>query len=134
MVGFSDYEQIILALCLYREARGETSEAKRAVAWTIRNRVMQPSWWGKSWIEVITRPYQFTSFNRGDANVGVWPKTTDSTWLDCLSIASEVWEGKGPDNSGGATHYFDDSLADNPPLWARELQPTVKVGRLNFFR
>ena len=130
---FSDYEKVLLALCIYREARGEVSEARRAVAWTVRNRIYSNThWWGRTWAEVITKPYQFSSFNRNDPNVTVFPLSEDSAWLDCLAIASEVYEGHGGDVSGGATHYHDDSIV--PPTWTGNMNLILKVGRLNFYK
>jgi spore germination cell wall hydrolase CwlJ-like protein len=40
--------------------------------------------------------------------------------------------GASTDNTGGATHYYDDSIA--PPAWASFYPFTVKLGRLNFHR
>jgi N-acetylmuramoyl-L-alanine amidase len=61
-------DTFLLALAIYREARGEDLAAKIAVGCVIRNRVQHPSWYGRSWFEVITKPYQFSSFNLGEPN------------------------------------------------------------------
>ena len=130
------YELVLLALCLWREARGETVAAKEAVAWCIRNRVTHPTWWGTDWCSVILKPWQFSSFNANDPNAVKWPRPNDASWQSCLVIANAVYAGEGQDPTHGATHYFDDSLKDNPPKWATDesLEPAGKIGRLNFYR
>ena len=130
------YELIMLALVLWREARGESLDAKRAVAWSIRNRVRKPSWWGKDWIEVITKKFQYTSMTfAGDPNLVLWPRSIDLNWQGALSIATEVMAGQGSDPTGGATHYFDKSLDANPPSWSKVSSSvhTVDVGAFHFY-
>jgi N-acetylmuramoyl-L-alanine amidase len=130
------YEIALLALCIWREARGESVAAKEAVAWAIRNRVLHPTWWGVDWITVILKPAQFSSFNANDPNAVKWPQMVDNTWLSSLVIAQAVHDGKGVDPTGGATHYFDDSLKDHPPAWAQDgsMELVTKIGSLNFWR
>lgn len=128
------YEMFLLALCIWREARGEILDAKRGVAWVVRNRAAHPSWWGSDFISVILKPAQFSSFNANDPNAVKWPSPADASWIASLEIAAEVFAGAVPDPTGGATYYFDDSIAENPPAWAAQLEPCAKIGRLNFFR
>lgn len=130
------FEIALLALCIWREARGEPLDAKQAVAWAIRNRVTNPSWWGNSWQSVILKPWQFSSFNAGDPNAVKWPQETDSSWQASLGFANDVWHGTGVDPTGGATHYFDNSLDNHPPGWATDgsMQHCADIGALRFYR
>ena len=130
------YELILLMLCIWREARGETFEAKHAVGWVIRNRAMKPGkqWYGNDWEEVILKPWQFSSFNANDPNAAKFPLPTDPAFGACLLTAKHVYDGTFADNTDGSTFYFDDSMAANPPDWAKTLTSTVKIGRLNFFK
>src|ERR1700686_3280399 len=52
-------DTFMLALAIYREARGEDLTGKIAADCVIRNRVQHPSWYGRNWFDVITKPYQF---------------------------------------------------------------------------
>ena len=84
----------LLGLCIWREARGEAELGKRGVAHAIANRAKSPSWWGHDWYTVITKPYQFSSFNEDDPNSKKWPAEEDSSWIESLSVASG--ERSGP--------------------------------------
>ena len=131
-------DQTLLALVLWREARGELYLTKQAVAWSIRNRVKHPSWWGHTWWSVILFPWQYSSFNHNDPNAVKWPVEDDPTWEDCLEIASMI--GAEPpkvgDMTGGAVSYFDISLDTHPPTWATDgsMTKTLDSGRLHFYK
>jgi N-acetylmuramoyl-L-alanine amidase len=136
------YEFILLALCLWREARGELSTTKLAVAWSIRNRVANPGWWGKTWAEVILAPWQYSSFNHNDPNATKWPAELDPSWQDSLTVASQVYSDDLhdapilPDPTDGATSYYDMSMDTDPPSWAVD-GSQVHVcdwGRLHFYK
>lgn len=132
------YSLVLLALCIWREARGELYVTKTCVAWTIRNRVMKPGWWGHSWEGVILMPYQFSSFNHNDPNATKLPHSEDPSWQDCLDIATKVFATPPglEDLTQGATSYFDASLDPDPPKWSFDgsNQKTVDFGRLHFYR
>lgn len=126
------YPLQLLALCVWREARGETQDAKRGVAWAIRNRVQHPSWWGIDWVSVILKPKQFSSFNHDDPNATKFPTLADTSWAASLAAAAEAFDGTGPDPVAGADHYYDDSIAK--PAWAEGKTLTTKLGKLNFYK
>ena len=135
------WDMSILALCLWREARGETLATKQAVAWSIRNRVLNPKWWGYDWQSVILMPFQYSSFNRTDPNATKFP-TPGPAWDDCLTAASQVWTPFPtdtpvlPDPTGGANSYFDMSLDSIPPDWSKAPGTihTIDSGRLHFYK
>ena len=126
-------EIFMIALAIYREARGEDLSAKIAVGCAIRNRVQHPDWYGKNWFECITKPYQFSSFNRGEPNSIVFGSPDQPAWAESLAAALRVLSGE-PDPTGGATFYFDQSLDKNPPKWASIYAHTGDVGRFRFFK
>jgi N-acetylmuramoyl-L-alanine amidase len=131
-------EETLLALCIWREARGEMVPTKTAVAWSIRNRVEQPRWWGTSYWSVILKPWQFSCFNENDPNATLWPTETDPSWLDSLAVANAVIVNPplSPDPTGGAVSYFDVSLDNDPPSWATDgsMVKSFDSGRLHFYK
>jgi len=130
------YPVILLALCIWREARGEPFDAKTAVAWSIRNRVNRPRWWGHTFESCILMPYQYSSFNRNDPNSAKLPVSSDPNWTDALTIAIDVYLPTPTlgDKSCGADSYYDRSLDGCPPEWAAQANHTADVGAFHFFR
>ena len=126
-------DTFMLALAIYREARGQDLTGKIAAGCVIRNRVQHPSWYGGNWFDVITKPYQFSSFNPGDRNSAVFGSATDRAWQDSIAAALRVMGGE-PDPTGGATFYFDQTLANNPPKWASIYFHTTDIGAFHFFK
>ena len=126
------YEVVLLALTVWREARGEPFEARVAVAHSIKNRVERPSWWGKDWISVLTKKWQYSSLtDPRDTQLTTWPKADDATFAECLNVAEGVMSGSFNSPVKGADSYFDDSIA--PPAWATPETFVGKVGKLNFY-
>lgn len=121
-----------LALVLWREARGEPTEGKIAVAHSIMNRVKRPSWWGHSVMTVVTKKWQYSSMtDPKDAQLVRWPTDSDREWLDCLSIAYDVYMGSLDNPAPGADSYFADSIP--PPNWADPKKFVVKIGHHSFY-
>jgi len=132
-----DPDQIILARALFGEARNVLvpDEARIAIGWVIRHRVESSRWPDTYW-EVITTPYQFSSFTLGDPNRPYIenPLHKDSTtdkeaWEHAYEIAGKVIGDKSPDPTNGANHYYDDSI--NAPPWAKDQQPTLTISYIN---
>lgn len=134
-------ELALLALVTWREARGEVLFTKQAVAWSIRNRVLKPGWWGHSWWSVILMPYQYSSFNRTDPEATKWPVAVDPSWEEALLVASQVYTSDlsaSPvilDPTGGAHSYFDESMDAHPPSWALDghMKKVCEFGRMRFY-
>jgi spore germination cell wall hydrolase CwlJ-like protein len=132
----------ILTLATWREARGEQELGQRGVAWVIANRVAHPCWWSESkqvlpslWHAVILKPYQFSSFNDGDANARLWPDDDDPAYTRVLSVCSGVILNMDTDPTGGATSYYDTSIGF-PKAWGNEAgwENTMNAGRLRFWK
>lgn len=117
------WEVALLALTVWREARGESWQGKLGVAWSIRNRTMHPGqdWWGNDWEEVILKKWQYSSISDpNDPNIKLLPgdPRSDPSWSDCLTIACKVYSNSIADPTGGATHYHSAFMA-TPPAWVR---------------
>jgi spore germination cell wall hydrolase CwlJ-like protein len=129
----ADTQVAILALCVWREARGESDLAKSAVARVIANRAADVrKRWPNSVAGVVLQPFQFTSFIEKDPNNAKFPAAHDPSWTSCVAAAQAAIAGAGPDPSCGANHYFDDSI--KPPKWADPTKQSAAIGRLTFFR
>jgi spore germination cell wall hydrolase CwlJ-like protein len=131
------YDLFILALCIWREARGESIDTKRAVAWVIRNRADHPGWWGgPSIVSVVLHPWQFSSFNHADPNSTKLPQPDDPSWIASLMAAQRAYNRVGPDPTAGAVLYFDKSMDSDPPPWSKDNSMThcCDVGAIHFFR
>lgn len=124
------YEEVLLAIAVWREARGESSSAQAGVMWVILNRAACPSWWGKGVIDCILMPYQFSSFNAGDPNATKFPLSTDPVFPSILAMV----RNPPADPTSGATSYFDSSLDDNPPQWSLHMTRTCNIGNLRFLK
>ena len=125
---------IFLALCVWRESRGESAEAQLAVAYSILQRVARGGWWGTDVQSVIGKKWQYSSMTApGDPNLIVWPQSNDPSWDACLNVAQAALTCSQPNPAPGADSYFDDSI--NPPGWAQAPASRVaKIGKLNFWR
>lgn len=106
--------RFVLALCVYREARGESPRGKRLVAQVIENRV-QDKRWPDTYVSVVTQPWQFSSFNAADPNVSKFPSETDPAWPECVRAADAVLESAEPFTD--ANHYHTDAVS---PAWKDE--------------
>lgn len=133
------WELSLLALCVWREARGEPYHGMLGVAWSIRNRVMDPkqNWWGNDWEEVVLKPWQYSSFNANDPNATKFPgdPKKDLSWAMCLQVAEDVYSSNNiADPTNGATHYHTTDLTgDKLPVWAKTAQFKVRLGNQLFY-
>jgi hypothetical protein len=147
-ISLSDHPPVVLlAMCLFGEARGESEETRAAVAQVVVNRARHAHrvfgsrrglMFHENVVSVLTRPFQFSCFLTSDVN---YVKLFDplayeqySVWANCLTIASEALRSEKLQDTltHNSDHYFDDSI--EPPTWADPAKETVKFGRLRFFR
>lgn len=131
----------LIALAIWRESRGASLDAMKAVAFSIRNRVQHPSWWGKDWHTVITAHEQYSCFNSTDPQVTKFPVPTDPQWQEAVTIAKLVYNDNNaqssiPDPTDGCTHYYDKTLDANPPAWAKstEMVHVCDIGPFHCYR
>lgn len=133
----------VLARTLWGEARGEGLAGMIAVAWSIRNRVGTdlhndglPDWWGEGYIEVCKKPYQFSCWNKGDPNQPFLSGARQIPFRElaqCRLAADQVIDGKVPDPTSGATHYYATTMP-SAPKWAAGAKKTLTLGHHIFFK
>lgn len=125
-----DEGELLTALCIWRESRGERYEAKRGVFCVLRNRCrMSPREGFKSTLqENVLKPWAFSSFNAGDPNCDKYPASDDPSWLDCLHA---VRDNGDYDSTKGAQFYFSLPLTAPPHAWG-PVEITAVIGGLTF--
>ena len=136
-VSFTDLE--IIARTLYGEARGEIPAGQIAVAWCIRNRAEidlgndgKPDWWGEGIAGVCRKPFQFSSWNAADPMHPKLLAASSAQLKECLAACFAVLTGEAADPTGGATHYYADTIP--MPRWAIGKAPIAVFGAHRFFR
>lgn len=125
----ADY--FMMALCLWREARGEGRDGQIAVGCVIKNRVNKHM--SSVYTEVV-KPWQFSSITAtGDPQLGKYPVLLDTGWGRIQELARALCDGEIQDTTGGATLYYADSIPF-PSTWDKsKLTETVKIGHHTFF-
>ena len=153
-----DVDQVhCLAKNIYFEARGESTNGKIAVANVTMNRVFNrrypnticgvveqavySSWWKKHHDRLVPVKWkcQFTWFCDGKSD-HIQLTKADGTiiapnmqaWQKSLEVAVGVVRGEYADNTNGATHYYNPSLAD--PKWAAAYQHVALIDNHSFHR
>ncbi|MGO2711610.1 cell wall hydrolase [Pseudomonas helleri] len=135
----TEKDRDILARTLWGEARGESLAGQIAVAWTIRNRVNDgkaKSWWGEGYVGVCQKPYQFSCWNKNDPNFAYLSGAKAIPFRELAQAriaADQVIDGKVPDPTGGATHYYATTMP-KAPAWTAKAKQTLKLGHHVFFK
>ena len=124
---------IFMALCLWREARGESVACRIAIAYVIMNRVLHPKWgWKSDIMQVIFMPMQFSSLtDPKDKQLTLWPASNDVQWLECVKIAEQVVYGDAINPIGAANHYYDISIP--APYWAKDSNFIIQIDNIKFY-
>lgn len=121
-----------LALILWREARGESVDAREAVGQVVMNRVRKPGWWGKDVMSVVFKRWQFSSVtDPKDQQLTKWPESSDKQWGECLDIASRCVNNQIGNIVQGGDSYYDTSIP--APYWAKQEQFVCQIGKLRFY-
>ena len=128
---WKSYQLSLLALVIWREARGEGPKCMTAVGCSIRNRVKRPSWWGKDYVACITKKWQYSSMAApNDPQLILYPQTGDPAFELALQIAEWVIAETVSNPFPGADSYYDSSIP--APKWATADTFCGKLGRISF--
>lgn len=127
---------VLLAMLIFGEARGESVDVKKAVANVVLNR-LRAGGFGKTLTHVILAPNQFSCFNANDVNHTKMYRPlsyeTSSVWEQCYFAGLTARLGVHADPTNGATFYHDSSINHPPKDWGT-VEKTVQLGRLTFYR
>lgn len=127
----------VLARTVWGEARGESQEAKIAVAAVVLNRVKQSHRRETTIMGAATEPFQFSCWNNSDPNRDKIYAVTleDSSFRDSYRAALSALDGRDP--TYGATHYHTiqkPKWAETwPPNWAKGHEPVAQIGDHLFY-
>ena len=109
-----------LTRVVYGEARGESDEGKKAVAWTVINRHNIS---GKSIQFEATKKSQFCCYSGEMKETNARDK--------CKQIAEDAINERNSDPTGGATFFYS---GNNVPSWAKGKSPCATIGGHKFFK
>lgn len=129
-MNWEDFDKVSMALCMWREARGEGVDGMRAVGHVINNRAIALK---KSWAQIVYAKLQFSSMTYPeDPQLTNIPVVPDEQFAQACTIADAIAAGTDEDLTQGAQYYFADSIA--MPNWAKQMTETSKIGRQTFFK
>lgn len=108
-IPYDDNDVLSLALCAWKEARGEGPDGMRAVMHVILHRAIH--WYGNHAESVHTAVYaknQFTSMSvPSDPEFNLAPKAGDPQYVYCEQIAPTILSETDQDLTHGALYYGD---------------------------
>lgn len=130
-----DEDLKLLALVMWREARGEATDGLRAVAHVIRNRVLA---WHQSWQQIIMAKNQFSSMSAtGDPQLNLYPNYQSPAYAQIARIAERIYDGTDEDLTHGALYYWNPRTATSK--WFKQhiadvMEKVAVIGNHEFFR
>lgn len=130
---------LIVALTIFGEARGEPVDGQIAVACVIRNRVRDLRW-PDDYSGVCLQKKQFSCWNPNDPTYPEIVKAAERTLISGMSpilkqcewIASGVIRGAVLDITDRANHYHARTI--KTPRWAKGMVMTGAKGQHVFYR
>lgn len=97
----------LLALCTWKEARGEGELGCDAVMHVIKNRIGATGF-AHTLHDVVMGRNQFSSMSiPSDLEFNLQPKSDDAIYLHCVDMASKVLTGSETDPTHGAHYYVN---------------------------
>lgn len=137
-------EEVLHAMLVWGEGRGEPSDGRCAIAHIplerMKRRISMGRKSGNTLRETILSPWQFSCFNANDPNRAKLLRPVEheglGLWAACWRTALEARMGQSVSPVPGATHYVVRRLWSRPtavnrrPKWFEE--PSIKSGRTRF--
>lgn len=125
----SDPAAICLALALYFEGRGESTDGQIAIAEVVVNRA-ESDRYPDHICEVVFQPKQFSFVTNNETPE---PAEDSPQWVKALRLANAYLAAPKDATglTGGSLWYH---AAYVKPAWAAKLQRTVKIGNHIFYK
>ena len=133
-----DDDLLTLARTIYGEARSqkEPSAGREAVAHVVMTRLAKKFRNAKTITDVCRAKMQFSCWNSNDPNkpiIEAANRGLNPVFDQCFAFAEQVANGQLDDNTGGATHYYSETIAR--PNWAKPpAKQTTQIGSHLFFK
>jgi spore germination cell wall hydrolase CwlJ-like protein len=109
-----------MALCIWKEARGEGQNGMRAVAHVIKNRVGTPGF-AHTLHDVIYGKNQFTSMSiPSDPEFNLIPPPGDVQFAYCTTLCPQILNGSDEDLTFGA-HYYENAATATSGWFTRNI-------------
>ena len=131
------FDRQIAALTIFSEASNQSPECRRAIAFSLFNRLrFSPEKYGHTIAAVCLKRMQYSEWNADaadNANLLRAASTpeTDGVMMDCLSAYQQALAG-GTDPSNGATHFYARSIP--APGWTANATLAAQIGDVLFWR
>lgn len=129
MTDVPTFDEVIAALTIYGEARGEPEPGKVAIGHVIRNSIKRGRW-GKTVAAVCLFPARFSCWLSSDPNRRKLLEVPhfDESFQKCLA----AWRKSEtePDRTEGSDHY---QVVGTDAYWSRGRAPTVTIGHHQFY-
>lgn len=109
-----------LTRVVYGEARGETNEGKKAVAWVVKNRS-----------DISKKSIKYEATKKGQFCCYSGEMEEKDSKEECEEIAQDVINGYSSDPTDGATHFYS---GNKTPSWAKGKKPCATIGGHKFFK
>lgn len=144
---FTESELHCLSLAIYGEARGETADGMKAVAFVIMNRVANRRF-PNTVCEVVLQPFQFEALSPSSplhdmAQLALDGEMTfpdmNNKWIKnkIHEIAHKVYHGRLDDITHGAKYFYapkvQTALGRRHPSWTGDMTLTRQIGGHNFY-
>lgn len=137
-----NYDEWLACICIWREARGVSLQAKTGVWHVIQNRTQDAQRrWPRTVSGVVAQHMQFSSMTApGNSQLVLWPvqptpgQAAGADWeafLDCQTVVESPLDA---DPTGGANVYESFGPGEALPKWATEEALTVQIGPIRFYR
>lgn len=109
--NFDYIDETLMALTIWREAKGEGYNGMLAVGCVIKNNAIAKK---ISIYEECTALNQYSSITvHSDPETISWPKIYDPSWKDAKYIAADILTGDVPDITKGAHFYENPKVASS---------------------
>lgn len=134
----------LMARTAYGEDNAGGTRGMQAVINVIQNRRRRGGWFGRTWEDVILKPYQFSIWNAKTApetygddpvfrrylNVIESVTEKNASFAEARRLAELAYSDELPDLTNGSTHY---KLPTAAAAWAVGKTPTARVGSHEFY-